>query len=43
MSEVFLDINKAGQLYVDATPDTSITIKIIYKSGNVNFNKHHIT
>ncbi len=26
MSEVFLGINKAGQLYVDATLDASITI-----------------
>ncbi len=30
MSEVFLGINKAGQLYVDATLDASITTCYIY-------------
>jgi len=30
MSEVFLGINKAGQLYVDATLDASITHIITY-------------
>ena len=29
MSEVFLGINKAGQLYVDATLDASITTCLI--------------
>ncbi len=29
MSEVFLGINKAGQLYVDATLDASITLSIM--------------
>ncbi len=28
MSEVFLGINKTGELYVDATLDASITIKL---------------
>ncbi len=30
MSEVFLGINKAGQLYVDATLDASITFSFVY-------------
>ncbi len=29
ISEVFLGINKAGQLYVDATVDASITLSVI--------------
>jgi len=29
MSEVFLGINKAGQLYVDATLDASITLFLL--------------
>jgi len=30
MSEVFLGINKAGQLYVDATLDASITHNFLF-------------